>query len=129
MRHPMQPIGPDEFGKLRFKENQIVRMLLDRSRDGLKTDLNDIACMDFPQEDRQQFAQLIGYSLSGYSELSYVDDNSYLVAEEISRNACKDEKDIRIEILESRLSDLKNALREPMASLFGVHPNDLGSED
>lgn len=125
MRHPTQPLAPDESGIVRFKENAIVRRLLDRSREGLKTDLNDIACMEFSQEDRQQFAQLIGYSLSGYGELSYVDDVSYMVAEEVSRAGGKDEKDLRIEFLESRLSGLKTALREPMAVLFEKHPDDL----
>jgi hypothetical protein len=129
MRHPTQPLAADDGGIVRFKENQIVRKLLDRSREGLKTDLNDIACMEFPQEDRQQFAQLIGYSLSGYGELSYVDDAAYHVASELAESAGKDEKDARIEFLESRLSDFKKAIREPIATLFDVHPSDLGSED
>jgi hypothetical protein len=37
--------------------------------------------LPFSNEDRQQFAQLIGYSLGGYSELSYVDDDAYKAAE------------------------------------------------
>lgn len=125
MRHPTQPLAADNGGIVRFKENQIVRKLLDRSREGLKTDLNDIACMEFSQEDRQQFAQLIGYSLSGYGELPYVDDAAYHVASELAESAGNDEKDIRIEFLESRLSDLKKALREPMATLFERHPDDF----
>lgn len=43
--------------------------------------MNDLACMEFSQEDREQFAQLIGYSLSGYGDLSYVSDESYDAAE------------------------------------------------
>ena len=31
--------------------------------------------MPFTREDRQQFAQLIGYSESGYHDLSYVSDD------------------------------------------------------
>lgn len=124
MRHPTQPLAPDEDGTVRFKENAIVRRLLDRSREGLKTDLNDIACMEFSQEDRQQFAQLIGYSLSGYGELSYVDDATFHVASEMAESG-RDEKDLRIEFLESRLSDLRKALREPIAMLFEKHPDDL----
>ncbi len=34
--------------------------------------MNDLAVKDFSDEDRCQFAQLIGYSISGYEELSYV---------------------------------------------------------
>jgi len=39
----------------------------------------------FPQEDREQFAQLIGYSLSGFGELDYVSDETYEVAERMLR--------------------------------------------
>ena len=71
-RHPMQPVYQDDNDTLRFRENVIVRHLLDHG----KIDLNQIAMRDFPQEDREQFAQLIGYSISGYHELSYVSDES-----------------------------------------------------
>lgn len=33
--------------------------------------------MDFPQEDRVQLAQLIGYSQEGFGELSYVTNKDY----------------------------------------------------
>lgn len=71
---PIQPLEYDERGVLRFKANAIVRHLLDHG--GI--DLNALACLPFGDEDRRQFAQLIGYSLSGYGELPYVDDASYL---------------------------------------------------
>ena len=66
MKNPIQPLAKDERGVLRFKANAIVRHLLDTHPD---CDLNRLACMDFTDDDRQQFAQLIGYSLSGYGEL------------------------------------------------------------
>ncbi len=68
MNHPMQPIVLDEDGTRRFKQNAIVRFLLD----GGPFDLNMIGAMPFSTDDRRQFAQLIGYSESGYDELSYV---------------------------------------------------------
>lgn len=71
-RHPMQPVYQDDDRTLRFRENAIVEHLLDRS--GI--DLNQIATLDFSKEDREQFAQLIGYSVAGYHELSYVSDES-----------------------------------------------------
>jgi len=43
--------------------------------------MSKIAVMDFTADDRRQFAQLIGYSLRGYSELSYVDDDADGTAE------------------------------------------------
>ena len=92
MKHPMQPLEVDEFNVLRFKQNAIVRHLQERG--GI--DLNAIAAMDFSQDDRVQFAQLIGYSLSGFHELNYVPDAVALEASrrgrEIMPNAggCRD---------------------------------------
>ena len=84
--HPMQPVVEDKHGHLRFRENAIVCALLDRDEERgrvypdfpARTDggLNWIAMQDFSQEDQEQFAQLIGYSISGYHELSYVSDES-----------------------------------------------------
>jgi hypothetical protein len=71
--HPVQPLVRDERGVIRFKENAIVRFLLDA---GL-FDLNSLARMNFSSEDWSQFAQLIGYSLSGYGDLSYVSEEEY----------------------------------------------------
>lgn len=48
-----------------------MRELLDRATAAGIMDMNAIAFMNFSDEDQQQFAQLIGYSVSGYSELSY----------------------------------------------------------
>ena len=73
-KHPRQPIVIDEYGVKRFKQNAIVRELLDRATAAKVMDLNVIALMNFSDEDRQQFAQLIGYSLSGYGELSYASE-------------------------------------------------------
>jgi hypothetical protein len=39
--------------------------------------MNRLALVPFSDEDRAQFAQLIGYSLNRYSELSYVSDELY----------------------------------------------------
>lgn len=66
-QHPTQPVQRDEHGTLRFKRNEIVQWLLDEG----PFDMNTIAIRRFPAEDRRQFAQLIGYSVSGYQELSY----------------------------------------------------------
>ena len=69
MKHPMQPI---EFnnGSLRFKENLIVSLLLANS----DLDLNSLSIMDqegkFNRGDYTQLMQLLGYSVSGYGDLS-----------------------------------------------------------
>ena len=76
LRHPVQPLLHDPHGTLRFKQNRIVRYLLDVG----PVDMNHLAEREFPREDREQFAQLIGYSLSGFGDLSYVSDETYLMA-------------------------------------------------
>lgn len=73
--HPMQPIGWDGHGVIRFKRNAIVDALLDECTALGGIDLNDIAVRvqtgGFPIEDQIQLAQLIGYSVSGFGDLSY----------------------------------------------------------
>ncbi len=65
---PMQPIEMDSGGIIRFKGNGIVRYLLDAG----PFDLNQIAVLpNITREEASQFAQLIGYSVSGYGDLSY----------------------------------------------------------
>lgn len=94
----MQPIVLDGNGVVRFKENKIVRVLLDWATPrGMS--LNEMAMMDFSQDDRMQFAQLIGYSVNGYHELSYVSDQSAAAATQLARQTlgqespmgCRDE--------------------------------------
>ena len=91
--------------------------------------MNDIAinCNHAPADDKQQFAQLIGYSLSGYGELSYVDNYSYESAEIMYVLNTTEDK-ARITYLELQLTELKRALKAPIARLFDAHPDDLGGD-
>lgn len=84
---PMQPVVKNKDGTVRFRENAIVRHLLDRLQEKHGYGLNQLAMLDFSQEDREQFAQLIGYSISGYHELSYVSDESCAQASALA-NEC-----------------------------------------
>ncbi len=81
MRHPIQPII-DVNGTKRFKANAIVEYLLDNG--GI--DMNAISRLPFSREDREQFAQLIGYSLSGFSELGYVSDDTFEAASKMAES-------------------------------------------
>ena len=85
MKNPIQPLMKDANGVVRFKGNAIVQHLLDTHP---TCDMNRLACMDFTDDDQQQFAQLIGYSLSGYGDLSYVDDRAYATAAEPNPDWC-----------------------------------------
>lgn len=118
--HPIQPLETVD-GTLRFKPNPIVRYLLEKG----PFDLNDIASICFSDNDQQQFAQLIGYSLNGYSELSYVSDENYAAAEVMSKG--RDEKDARIAVLEQMLEESRAAAKDLAVVLFKIHPDDLES--
>ena len=84
-RHPMQKIVKTDSGVVRFRENHIVSALLEEctKRGGL--DLNKIAIGvatgRFNIEDQIQFAQLIGYSVSGFGDLSYAPRDMVLRAD------------------------------------------------
>lgn len=87
-KHPMQPIVLDRSGTARFKENNIVRFLLDAG----PYDLNKLALMPWSDEDREQLAQLIGYSVSGFGELGYTSDEVYNKAERAAKKLEKIEE-------------------------------------
>ena len=74
--HPMQPIVMVD-GIKRFRSNAICRWLVDTGR----ANLNEIALKEFDDEDQAQFAQLIGYSVSGWGDLSYVDPEAVAIAD------------------------------------------------
>lgn len=80
MKHPMQPVQRDTDGVVRFKPNKIVRFLVDWARPrGMS--LNDLAILPFDDEDREQLAQLIGYSVSGFGDLSYASQEAIDLAD------------------------------------------------
>jgi hypothetical protein len=55
---------------IRFQENKLVRALLDWATPR-GFGMNELALVDAHQGDHEQFAQLIGYSVSGFGSLSY----------------------------------------------------------
>jgi hypothetical protein len=87
--------------------------------------MNSLAEHDFSPEDREQFAQLIGYSLSGFGELSYVSDETYAAAELMKPGRETDHVAARLVAVETLLDDLRAKLREPIADLYGIHQDDL----
>lgn len=120
MKQPIQPIYTDPHGTLRFHGNTIVQHLLDQG--GI--DLNQLSRLTFATEDWVQFAQLIGYSVSGFGTLSYVSQEDYDVAEELARST-KDEWQVRAECLEDKLNAIRRGLRAAASEAFDIHPNDL----
>ena len=121
-RQPMQPLSLDATGTMRFQKNELVVYLLDNGGLGL----NDIAACNCncPVADREQFAQLIGYSLDGFAELSYVRDDTYDTAKRMADNG-EDEKDARIHALEAVLDVVRRQLKKLVPAVFKIHPDDL----
>lgn len=119
MRQPIQPIVVDAHGVKRFRANEIVRYLLDNGR----IDLNRLAVLPFSADDREQFAQLIGYSVSGFGDLSYVRGDTLDVIDAMQQDGV-DERDAHIRVLERKLAVVRRTLRKLVPQLF-----DLAQED
>jgi hypothetical protein len=86
----MQPIVSTENRGPIFQRNAVVDLLLEEAtKRGFS--LNNIVQGDYPPGDLEQFYQLIGYSLGGYSELSLVSDEAvqaaYAAAEQMELGA------------------------------------------
>ncbi|MFH1623601.1 MAG: hypothetical protein ABID54_00405 [Pseudomonadota bacterium] len=111
---PIQPVFTDDEGIARFKENAIVRFLLNAG----SYDLNQIVNMPFSDEDREQFAMLIGYSLSGFSELPYVSEEVYERAEKQLENA-KSDVIIKTDFSKQGAKDIKRITKEYLESEEG----------
>jgi hypothetical protein len=68
-KQPFQDIITGD-GNPRFRANKLVRTFFDAASHGKRFTLNDVDWSLYPQEDIDQFYQLIGYSISGYGELA-----------------------------------------------------------
>jgi len=119
MLNPIQPLITDGNGVERFKANEIVCYLLDNG--GLN--MNDLAVRDFSREDREQFAQLIGYSWSGASDLSYMSDEVLDAAKSMKDSMSEDAA--RAASLREQILSAKRLMRDGVAALYGIHPDDL----
>ena len=115
----IMPIQPIEDG--RFVGNSIVMALLRTST----LNLNDISMIRFTDQERMQFAQLIGYSVRGFGELSYVDDETYNAVMIINNNDNATEPEARVIALRKQLDEAKKGIKIAAVALFNVHPDDL----
>lgn len=121
-RHPIQPLH-DVDGVTRFRANEIVRYLLDHNG-GKKIDLNSLAYHGFSVDDWEQFAQLIGYSLSGFSELSYARDETVAAADAMVNRGVT-EQEARIDYFRETIRAVREGLRITVPAVFQIHPDDL----
>lgn len=109
VKHPFQPLYLTKEGDdavLRFKENKIIYYLFKSG----KLDLNEVMTMGFPQEDHEQLAQLLGYSHSGFGDLSFVSNETWYA----SRNASTKDSALqaRYDAVVAELKELKETIRK-----------------
>ena len=121
MNKPM-PIQPTLGG--RFIPNRIVEKLLETST----LDLNDIARMDFNHQERMQLAQLIGYSVSGFGTLSYVDDETYETVISLDSSPEKDQLQAGYDVLIDKFDEVKGHLAQTCSLVFEKHVDDFTQE-
>jgi hypothetical protein len=89
-KQPMQPIYIDKEGVVRFQSNKIVDWLFATQ----KISLNEISAMcqtsKIPKADQMQFWQMLGYSVSGFGDLSFVDKEIVFQADMIAEQLLQD---------------------------------------
>lgn len=115
-KQPIQPIDWDGNGVIRFKPNAIVEWMLERGRRGEKFDLNTIAIQGFSQEDEEQLAQLIGYSVSGFADLSFVSNKTYNLARKEADRVFKKNKRITKQQMNRKAKLMKEATEKYLQS-------------
>lgn len=90
-RYPLQPVVWDGKGVIRFQANPIVRHLLDWASErgmGLNELVIEGAGLGWTRADWEHFAQLHGYSVSGWGGLSYVSNGRYAEAHAAADALC-----------------------------------------
>lgn len=123
VEHPLQPLHVVN-GVLRFKENAIVRKMLEITTAhgfGPNEIVEAVSEGKFPEEDRLQLNMLIGYSHSGIPNMPDLKWEAALNA----YNEGISPTEAQLEVAKRELAALKRALRRPMARLFGKHPDDF----
>lgn len=107
-------------------ENELARELAkaDSSTPDYDMDLNTIARSGYSREDREQFAQLIGYSHSGAHDLGYM-SSEVLAAAQAVFDSGTPESEARNAYLRDQLDTVREGMRDAVAELYGIHPDDL----
>jgi len=83
--------------------------------------------LEFSREDREQLAQLIGYSAGGFCTLSYVQSDTVKAVDEMADGGLDP---VRAEnaSLKRELRELKERLKPVITDLYGIHPDNLDND-
>jgi hypothetical protein len=125
-KNPMQPVVIDSRNVVRFKENGIVHAVYEMSK-AHGFGLHEIAMHNFTEDDQKQFAQLLGYSVSGYGDLPYVDKVSVECADQrvallLSGVPVVSEQEMELQVLRDENRRLKAAIRSAAVELSLIIP-------
>jgi hypothetical protein len=80
----MQPIEVAADGNIRFRQNAIVNWLWESGKVSLNEILAVASDRSMPIEDIEQFWQMLGYSVSGFGDLSFVRPETVEAADKIA---------------------------------------------
>ena len=83
----MRPLV-DVNGVIRFKQNAVIRWLFEQGH----LNLNRIPVDELPLEDVEEFWQMLGYSVSGYGELSFIRPETVAEADEVAEVILRNRK-------------------------------------
>lgn len=120
--HPMQPVIRYPDGVMRFRSNAIIDWLRNTGR----LNLSEVSLMCFPDADRMQLAQLLGYSVVEYGELPYASEESVALADAAAGGHPGTEND-QADVIgdqwraqQARVSEMESVLRSLYVALGGA---------
>lgn len=82
----MRSIELDALGTARFRKNTIVAWLVENGHVSLNSIIENSPKGGWPQEDIEEFWQMLGYSVSGYGDLSFIRPETVEAADKIVEN-------------------------------------------
>jgi hypothetical protein len=120
---PVQPVVIDDAGTPRFRQNTIVEHLRKKlAEQGY--DLNELHrdMHNAPDDDWDQFHQLIGYSTHGCPLRDEdIRDLAYIRLDRLKKGGAQTESDF----FRNKLDAVRKSFKRPVADLFNIHPSDL----
>lgn len=122
LHHPFQPLGRDAEGLLRFKKNTMVEFMF--SKGCISLSMDEFGKLLFPLEDREQFVQLLGCSLTNFSNLPYVRAETYSAVVQKTAISCSD-AEAKVSVLQHTLDCIRDGLRIAVPHAFKIDSEDL----